>query len=326
MANIPSALSLQFIKGVGPAKAKLFANLGISTVEDLLYFFPYRYEDRSAFVPISKLEVGKIQSMVGTVLAVGKRNFYSKNKTFEIAVGDATGKIFCAWFNQQYLDKYFKVGQEIVFYGKVDIFRNRLQMVQPDFELILAEDRSLNMGRIVPIYSLTKGISQKYLRYIIEDCLKEYAAQLKDIIPPDVRAKQNLAPLSTSIAQIHFPTSTLEQEKASERIAFEEFFLFQVSVILRRLSVVAKEGKALEISDSLKTSYTKSLPFALTDAQQKAIQEIASDLGKSQPMLRLLQGDVGCGKTVVAFFAVVANIKNGFQVAMTLYNLFLSYH
>lgn len=316
MSQNPSELPIQFIKGVGPAKAKLLLNLGISTVEDLLYFFPNRYEDRSSFLPISKLEIGKMQSMTGKVLAVGKRNFYSKNKTFEIAVGDNSGKIYCAWFNQPYLDKYFKVGQEIVFYGKVDMFRNRLQMVQPDFELITDEDRSLNMGRIVPIYSLTKGISQKYLRRIIESCLTEHAAQLKDIIPQDVRTQQNLKPLASSILQIHFPTNTIEQEKASERIAFEEFFLFQVSVILRRLSVVAKEGKPLEISQSLKQAYVKALPYEFTEAQHKAINEISVDLGQTKPMLRMLQGDVGCGKTVVAFFAAIASIKNGYQTAI----------
>lgn len=316
MANNPSELPIQFIKGVGPAKAKLLATLSIQTVEDLLHYFPYRYEDRSSFVAINKLVVGQMQSMSGKVLAVGKRNFYSKNKTFEIAVGDESGKIFCAWFNQPYLDKYFKVGQELVCYGKVDVFKGRLQMVQPDFEVISDDDRSLNMGRIVPVYGLTKGVSQKYLRRIVDACLKEHALNLKDIIPQDVRTQQHLSPLSDSINQIHFPTNIREQEKASERIAFEEFFLFQVSVILRRLSVVAKEGKPFEISDNIKKSFAQALPFVLTPAQQKAMGDIAKDLGKTQPMLRLLQGDVGCGKTVVAFFAAIAAIKNGFQVAL----------
>lgn len=316
MSPNPSESPIQFIKGVGPAKAKLLANLGIFSVEDLLYFFPIRYEDRAHFTPISKLVVGKVQSMTGKVLAVGKRNFYSKNKTFEIAVGDDTGKIYCAWFNQPYLDKYFKIGQEFVFYGKVDVFRNRMQMVQPDFELITDDDRSLNMGRIVPVYSLTKGINQKYLRRIIDACLSESASELKDIIPQDIRLKHALVPLSRGIKQIHYPADLNEQEKAMNRVAFEEFFLFQVSVILRRLSVISKEGRSFNISEDFKKSFLRSLPFELTQAQHRAMNEISNDLSKRRPMLRLLQGDVGCGKTVLAFFATIAAVNNKYQVAL----------
>ena len=182
MSQVLSNIPIQFIKGVGPAKAKLLANLGITTVEDLLYLFPHRYEDRSQFTPIAMVQVGETQTICGEVLTC-RRNFYSKNRTVEVTIKDKSGRITCVWFNQPYLANIFKEGQEIVLYGRVDIFNKRLQMVVPDFEIIQTEDRSLNMGRIVPVYPLTKGITQRYLRKLIDDCLDLHAAQLQDIIP-----------------------------------------------------------------------------------------------------------------------------------------------
>ena len=316
MSSNPSELPIQYVKGVGPAKAKLFFNLGVYTVEDLLNFFPRRYEDRSTFTPINKLKVGEFQCVTGKVLAIGNRNFYSKSRSFEIAVGDNTGKVFCVWFNQPYLEKNFKVGQEMVCFGKIDIYKARLQFVMPDFELITPEDRSLNMGRIVPIYPLTRGITQKYLRRIMEQCLNEHSGILKDIIPPLIIQRHQLSPLSESIIQIHFPSNKTEQDKATNRIAFEEFFLFQISVILRRLNVVSREGKAFEITQKLVAAFSRALPFNLTTAQKVALESIIADLKKNKPMLRLLQGDVGCGKTIVAFFAVIACIQNGYQAVI----------
>ena len=164
-----SDIPIQFVKGVGPAKAKLLANLGVVSVEDLLYLFPHRYEDRSQFVPIAGLKPGEIQTICGQVVTC-RRNFYSKNRTVEATVADKSGRISCVWFNQPYLDKVFKAGQEVVLYGRVDVFRSRTQMVVPDYELISAEDRSLNIGRIVPVYPLTRGINQRYLRKLMDTC------------------------------------------------------------------------------------------------------------------------------------------------------------
>ncbi len=307
--------SIQDIKGVGPAKLKLLGQLGVHTLEDLLYLFPRRYEDRSKFTPIAMLQPGELQTVSGKVVVVGKRNFYSKNRSFEISVGDKSGRISCVWFNQPYLDKYFKVDQEIVLYGRVDTFKNRLQMVVPDFEVIPEEDHSLNMGRIVPVYPLTKGISQRYLRKLVDACLNEYDSKLRDVLPEAVRKRQGLEPLVRSIREVHFPSSVLQQEKAGDRIAFEEFFLFQISVILRRMSIVDKKGTAHRIGEGLLKAYGQALPFVLTGAQHKALVEIAADMSKDRPMLRLVQGDVGSGKTVVAFFGCVAAFKAGRQAA-----------
>ena len=315
MPQVLSNIPIQFIKGVGPAKAKLLANLGVATVEDLLYLFPHRYEDRTQFTPIAMVQVGLAQTICGQVVSC-RRNFYSKNGAVEAVITDKSGRMSCVWFNQPYMHKILKEGQEIVLYGRVDIFNKRLQMVVPDFELIVAEDRSLNMGRIVPIYPLTKGVSQRYLRKLVDSCLTEHAAQLQDIIPETVRKKRALNPIAQSIRQIHFPSDGDHQQKAIDRIAFEEFFLFQICVILRRLSLVQKIGIVHKIEDRLIEEYKSSFPFKLTNAQIKSIAEIGVDMAQNRPMLRMIQGDVGSGKTVVAFFGCIAAWKNKKQAAI----------
>jgi len=308
MPQVLSAIPIQFIKGVGPAKAKLLANLGVVSVEDLLYLFPHRYEDRSQFTPIAMLQVGMTQTICGEVLTC-RRNFYSKNRTVEVSIGDKSGRITCVWFNQPYLDKIFKIGQEVVLYGRVDIFKKRLQMVVPDFELISSEDRSLNMGRIVPVYPLTRGITQRYLRKLTDTCLSLYASQLQDIIPQGVRQKRHLNPIAQSIRQIHFPSDAIHQQKGIDRIAFEEFFLFQICVILRRFSIVHKIGIAHRIDNSLIEQYKASFPFQLTGAQNRAIADMSLDMALNRPMLRMIQGDVGSGKTVVAFLGMCGGLE-----------------
>jgi ATP-dependent DNA helicase RecG len=314
MKNL-SEFPIQYVKGVGPAKAKLLANLGVVSVEDLLYLFPHRYEDRSLFTPIAMLQVGTTQTICGQVISC-RRNYFSKNRTVEVTIGDKGGKIGCVWFNQPYLDKVFKVGQEVVLYGRVDLFNKRLQMVVPEYELISAEDRSLNLGRIVPVYPLTRGITQRYLRRLTDFCLEQYATQLQDIIPEDIRRKHSLEPISQSIRQIHFPADAGHQQNAIDRIAFEEFFLFQTCVILRRLSMVNKTGIAHRIDKGLVQKYKESLPFQLTGAQIQAMADICMDMVQKRPMLRMLQGDVGCGKTVVAFFGCLIASVNGKQSAI----------
>jgi ATP-dependent DNA helicase RecG len=310
-----SSIPIQYVKGVGPAKAKLLVHLGVVNVEDLLYLFPHRYEDRSQFTSIAMLQVGVTQTICGEVLTC-RRNFYSKNRTVEVAIGDKSGRITCVWFNQPYLDKIFKIGQEVVLYGRVDIFKKRLQMVVPDFEIIQTEDRSLNMGRIVPVYPLTKGITQRYLRKLINDCLNLYTLQLQDIIPQNIRQKRHLNPIAEGIQQIHFPTDALYQQRAIDRIAFEEFFLFQICVILRRFSIVHKIGILHRVDDDLIEQYKASLPFKLTGAQNKAIADMSLDMAQNRPMLRMIQGDVGSGKTVVAFFGCAVAAANGKQAAI----------
>ncbi len=200
-------ISIQFIKGVGPAKKKLFANLGIENIEDLFYFSPRRYEDRTQMTPIAKLKIGDVATIAGEVLVKGsRRSWFAKKHVSEVVVDDKSGRIFCIWFNQPYLENYFKPGTKAIFYGKVEMYKNRIQMVAPEYEIIDGdEEESLNVGRIVPIYPLTKGITQRYLRKIIRSCLDRFREEMPDPLPVPLRNKYRLANIKRSIESIHFP-------------------------------------------------------------------------------------------------------------------------
>ena len=309
--------SIQYLKGVGPARAKLFANLGVQTIEDLLYLFPRRYEDRSKLTPISGLKPGEWHTTSGEILSKGgRRVFFNKKHVFEAEIGDETGRVKCVWFNQPYLDNYFHVGEKVVLHGRVDTFKERMQIIAPEYEIISKEDEHLSMGRIVPLYPLTKGMGQRYLRKLIAAALQHYSQELVDVIPAQILERQKLKPIKESIAQLHFPDSEVAQEEANKRISFEEFFFFQICVILRRMTLGLKKGVAHKIPPDMETRFLRTFPFALTRDQNKVIAEIKADMMNKRPMRRLLQGDVGCGKTVVAFFGCMVALANGKQSAV----------
>jgi ATP-dependent DNA helicase RecG len=303
MKNL-SKTSVQYIKGVGPAKKQLLANLGIVSVEDLFYFFPRRYEDRRHLTKIAQVKEGEWQTISGTILTQGsRRSWFTRKRVTEIIVDDNSGRIFCVWFNQPYLENYLKEGRKIVCHGKVGVYNKRLQMIVPEYEVLADEDdEQLSMGRIVPIYPLTRGITQRFLRKIIKHCLDHYKADLVDELPVPLRNQYRLANIKRSINQIHFPEESRDQELALKRISFEEFYFFQVAVILRRLSITRTQGIAHHVSDAQALAFVNSFPFALTSAQKRVIREIREDMQKETPMLRLLQGDVGSGKTLAALF------------------------
>ncbi|MDD2752813.1 MAG: DEAD/DEAH box helicase, partial [Candidatus Omnitrophica bacterium] len=309
---------IRYLKGIGPKRALSFEQSGVRTVEDLLYYFPYRYEDRKNFSAISKLEEGKAQTIRGEVLVSGEhRSFRRRNFSItEIAVADDTGKIFCVWFNQPYLKNYFKSGVKVILYGKVERYGAKLQMNSPEFEIISeGENESLSVGRIVPIYSLPQGIGQRYLRQIIKTVLDDYLPALHDFLPYDLREKAGLLNLAKSILNIHFPDSLEEQQQAYRRLSFEEFLLFQLPLAIRKSRKKEKRGIAHKTEGSLAEGFIANLPFHLTAAQQTVIEEIKRDMGSPTVMQRLLQGDVGSGKTVVAFIASLMAIQGGYQAA-----------
>lgn len=326
---------IQYLKGIGPKRKRLFGRLGINTVEDLLYYFPRRYDDRRQLLSVSELKEGEVRTIKAQVLAKGERKSW-KNQRFsilEVAVGDDTGKLFCVWFNQPYLKDYFKVGTNLILYGKIERYAGRLQMNSPEFEVIsgetdeprpssntisdLKEERgeSLNIGRIVPVYSLPEGITQRYFRQIMKHTLDECLSDISDFLPYDIRARNNLLNLARSLIQIHFPDDLDLQKESYRRLSFEEFFLFQVPLALRKSKKKEKQGIAHIVEGRLIDKFIANLPFKLTAAQEKALQEIKSDMAKSFVMQRLLQGDVGSGKTVVATVACLAAIQGGYQAA-----------
>lgn len=307
---------VRYLKGIGPQKSKFFSKIGINSIEDLFYYFPRRYEDRTNFVKIAKLREGDLLTIKAEVLAKGSHQSFRRRgfSITEIAVADESGKIFCVWFNQPYLRNYFKIGQNVILYGKVERYGKRLQINSPEFEVVSQDDDvSLSMGRLVPVYALPKGMTQRYLRRVIKFALDEYLPKAADFLPYDIRSRNNLFNLAKSILNIHFPDSPEAQKEAYKRLSFEEFFLFQLPLALRKLKKKEKIGIAHIVEGKLIADFIRGLPFRLTPAQERAINEIKSDMVKPQAMQRLLQGDVGSGKTVVATIASLIAIQGGYQ-------------
>jgi len=311
-------IPIRYLKGIGPKKAKTFSKVGINTAEGLLYYFPRRYEDRTNFISISQLKEGQTKTIKAKVLVRNERQSFRRRgfSITEIAVGDDTGKIFCVWFNQPYLKEYFQVGVTLILYGKIEQYAGRLQMNSPEFEIISGgRGESLNIGRIVPIYSLPEGITQRNFRQIVKYALDECLPEINDPLSYDIRSRNNLLNFAKSLLNIHFPDNLDLQKQAYERLSFEEFFLFQLPLALRKLRKKEKLGISHQVDGDLVKSFMANLPFRLTPSQEKVIQEIRFDMAKPQAMQRLLQGDVGSGKTVVATIAGLFAIQGGCQVA-----------
>jgi ATP-dependent DNA helicase RecG len=315
----PLATPIRYLKGIGPERAKVFNKIGIFILEDMLYYFPKRYEDRRNFIAISKLKEGEFQTIKAKVLLKSQRRSWRRRgfSILELVVADETQKIFCVWFNQPYLFSYFKTGQTLIFYGKVERYSGRLQINSPEFEIIgdESEDDSLHVGRITPIYSLPERITQRNFRQLIKQILDEYLATAHDFLPYDIRSKNNLLNLNQSLMNIHFPQDFDLQQAAYRRLSFEEFFLFQLPLVLRKLKNKARPGIAHKVEGNLAKKFIAHLPFKLTATQERVILELRSDMASSRQMQRLLHGEVGSGKTEVATIASLMALEGGFQVA-----------
>lgn len=314
--------SIQYLKGVGPKRQRLFSKLGIQTAQDLLYCFPKRYEDRSQFVAVSHLNTNAPQTILVTILGSSiRRSLKRKMFIVEVKAFDNSGKITCLWFNQPYLKKIFKKGMKVIFYGKPDIYQSHLQMNSPEYEILeegedlCLANESLNVVGIVPIYQLTEGLTQRYFRKIVKLCLNTFLTSLVEILPFDMRNRLNLLNLPRSLNNIHFPENLESQQEALRRLSFEEFFLHQICVILRKLTHKQKQGIAHKIDNLFLRKALDCFNFKLTSAQQRVLSEILNDMAEGKPMQRLLQGDVGSGKTIVAFLASLIAINSGYQVA-----------
>ena len=310
--------SIRYLKGIGPKRAESFLARGIKSIEDLLYYFPRRYEDRTNFASVSELKEGQIYTIKAQVLAAGQHNSW-RRRSFSIteaAIGDSTGKISCVWFNQPYLKAYLKPGTSIILYGKVERYNAKLQMSNPEFEFIDGQDDdSLNVGRIVPVYTLPKGFSQRGMRFLLKNALDEFLPKVSDALPFDLRSRNNLFNLAESLLNIHFPKDLNLQKQAHRRLSFEEFFIFQLPLVLRKLSRKEKRGIRHVVEGRLVDDFIAGLPFKFTGAQEKVLSEIKEDMAAGQAMQRLLQGDVGSGKTVVATLACLIAIQSGHQAA-----------
>jgi ATP-dependent DNA helicase RecG len=308
---------IQYLKGIGPKRAAKFSKLGINSIEDLLYYFPRRYEDRTKFASIKNLQDGQPQTIKAEVIAGGQRNSW-RRRSFSITealVKDDSARISCVWFNRPYLRNYLKPGVKLILHGKPELRPNGLQMNNPEFEIISEEDELLSAGRIVPVYSLPEGFSQRYFRRLVKQLLDEHLSQVIDCLVYDIRQRNSLLNLAQSLLNIHFPEDLNIQKQAYERLAFEEFFLFQIPLVLRKLKKKEKKGIAQKVNGELLEKFLKRMPFVLTNSQIKVVEEIKKDMAKPTAMQRLLQGDVGSGKTVVAVIAAVIANQGGYQAA-----------
>jgi len=314
----PLEKPVRYLKGIGPKRARLFNSLGIESIEDLLYYFPYRYEDRTNFLLIKDLSEGSLSTLKAKVFSVRERvSLRRRNfKIIEAVVGDNSGKILCVWFNQPYLKNYFKPGEEVILYGKAQHYAGKMQINSPEFELIDSRDSdSLNIGRIVPVYSLPKGMTQRVFRSTVREALDGSLPKLKDFLPFDIRSRSAQINLAKALANIHFPDTLEGQKQAYERLSFDEFFIFQLPLALRKANKSGKPGIAHKTDGKLTDGFICSLPFEFTASQKRVIAEIKTDMSRPVPMQRLLQGDVGSGKTVVATLAAMIAAQGGYQTA-----------
>jgi ATP-dependent DNA helicase RecG len=326
----PLSESIQFIKGVGPNRAQALKRLGVHSIGDALALLPRRYEDRANLKRISHLEPGTQETFQGTILVSGVSRTGRSRRLYEIIVGDGTGTIRCLWFQfrEQYMRQRYSPGQQAIVTG--DVHRNayqahRLEVHHPDLEIIDPDDRDpLHVGRIVPVYPATEGIHQKTLRTILKRVVDEYADGVPECLPAAVRERLQLMSAPQAFKQAHFPSSEVALESlnqwsspAHRRLIFEEFFLLELGLAFRHRETRAEErGVAYHGTGELAARLRARLPFTLTAAQERVLAEIVADMQRPHPMNRLLQGDVGSGKTIVALLAMLLAIESGHQAAM----------
>jgi ATP-dependent DNA helicase RecG len=333
--------SIQFIKGVGPRLSEILKKKNIRTIEDALYFLPRLYEDRRQIKTISQLTVGKMETVIGTVLHADM-TFHRRRRTFEVQVGDETGTLLAKWFNfnPRYMKGRFRKGMRLILSGEVRLFQFQKEIHHPELEVLEEEEPgaaeepsasspdledSLHFKRIVPIYSETEGLyqRQRLIRRIMKNVVDLFAGKAFSGIPEEVCQRQKLIPLSEALRRAHFPEpeeniALLNEGKspAHRRLIFDEFFFLESGLALRRSGTLLEKGIAFPIAHLYTNKLRALLPFQLTPAQERVLAEIESDMRQPHPMNRLLQGDVGSGKTIVALMAGLMAIEGGYQVAI----------
>jgi ATP-dependent DNA helicase RecG len=313
--------SVQYLRGIGPRVAESLSKLGIHTVEDLLHHIPRRWEDRTRFRHVSELRGGEYATVCGTILSVSVSLPRPKLSIIKVLLDDGGAGITLTWFNQPYLERTFRALADkhtpIVAYGLTRRVGINLEIPTPEWEE-LGETDLLSMNRIVPIYPSSEGVSQRMLRRSVDEVLRACLQYVPDFLPPTVAVAHHLADIRFALRNIHFPDSFGDREEARRRLVFEEFFLLQTGLGMRRRAHhQVQQGIAFKVEwSALDASLKEILPFQLTGAQRRALTEIAADLSAGHPMNRLLQGDVGSGKTVVALGAMLMAVQNGYQAAL----------
>ncbi len=307
--------SLTVLSGVGPKNAAMLARLGLHTLGDMLYHFPRRYEDYSLLKPIRDLMYGQQVTVIGTVTYTEARQVRGgKMHIFEAVINDGTGGLRLTFFNQPWLVNRIKEGEAISVSGRVEQYMGRLVMNSPEWEPVEVEN--LYTNRIVPVYPLTQNVTQKWMRRLMNQVVNYWAPKLTDPLPEDIRAAAGVLDLGTALRQIHWPDTQADLRAARERLAFDEIFFLQMGVLRQRRDWQSAPGRIFEVGEDWLEARLSALPFALTNAQRRALEDIRRDLKSGQPMNRLLQGDVGSGKTIVAALTAAMVNAGGAQAAI----------
>ena len=320
---------VRMVKGVGPQRAELLAKRGIYTLDDLLNYLPFRYEDRAHFSKIKDLQPNNIYTIRARVMSgQAVRGMYGRNAIYHLLVQDDSGSLPCKFFHGGYLEGRLKAGQEVILHGKVEIDKlrpARREMVNPQIEVLGPEGLdSTEVGRIVPIYEAVGTFGTRQIRRAIYATLQDLDYSLPDILPESLRNRLHYPARRDAVIQTHFPPAgesldalNLFRSPAQQRLIFEEFFLYQLSLALRRKATRKENAIAFRVrEDRVREAIKRILPFKPTPAQKRVLAEIAADLEKPLPMNRLLQGDVGSGKTIVALQAAVIAMENECQAAL----------
>ena len=301
------------VRGVKSALQAKLAKLGVRTVRDLLYLFPNRHNDFADVRPIAELQPDEEQTTLVSVWSAAKVRLGRRDGT-QAVVGDETGTMRVVWFNQPYLADQLKTNDRIVLAGKVTLFNRLKTMESPEWERLGTDDLT-HTGRLVPVYPLTQGLSQRQLRRVVKEAVDRFAALVKEALPAELRRRNGLLGIVEALRQAHYPDSWERQEAARRRLAFEELLCVQLAVLERRLAWQVGRAPAFQLDGTL-AAYRTSLPFSLTGAQERVLGEIVADIQRSRPMARLLEGDVGSGKTAVAAAALAVAAANGYQGAL----------
>jgi len=319
---------VQYLKGVGPKIAAKFENSGIHTIGDILYFFPRRYEDRRKMKKIEELREDESSTFMAEIKDIHTVYYRGQRKgVLQILIADETGELTVKWFhfNEAYFKGRIRIGQKVVFTGKIRIYKGKAEMLHPEFESLgkTAED-SLSFGRVVPVYSEIGGLYQKTLRKIMFNAVKNFMQYKLCPLPPDICKQYDLMSPEEALKEIHYPDKyadiLLAEEDLSKTplyrsIIFQELFLFNLLIGLKKRSIKIKQSVPIKVEDNIIEKFMSLLPFKMTKAQLKVVDEIRKDISLTKPMNRLLEGDVGSGKTIVAFLAAFMSTHEGFQVA-----------
>jgi ATP-dependent DNA helicase RecG len=323
---------IRFIKGIGPKLAALLEKREIRTVEDALYLLPLRYEDRRQLIPISSLCPGRSAVFSGTVLSADVTTTKGGRRVFEALLGDESGTIACKWFNANavWMKRTWKVGRAGVFSGEVSQFGYQREVHHPDAEWLpegggvqsLLDSDPANFGRIVPVYPLSEGIHQKTMRRVMREVVDGFLSNIENVLPPEL-CPAEFPPLREALGQVHSPPPEADladlnsgATPAHQALAFDEFFFWELGLALKKRGVLKEKGIAFQVTHRYTKELVRLLPFELTVAQRRVLAEIKADMMAPHPMHRLVQGDVGSGKTLVALMAALIAVENDFQVAV----------